>query len=347
MLPQIQAFAPSAENPCRKSFSKPKTWTTSVLLCLLITIFISEMVRISAHLQTPPELAHYSVPISTVERPTALAAPPDNLHLEKYALLWSLALTVGILFIAFLSKYVNELKFEAKKEKVIQYTIPQSPHQLRKPLAQIFVHINAALEKLNNSDPNGTADNLVAIEGECIHILQFIEEQPNNESLNQPPMKASIPNFDLKDTSKPMSNVATNGSIKINGDGHLMQVTQYDDTLIQKVMEQIHLNKDNTDFNVELLCRKVGMSYSQLHRKVTLLSGKNPNQLIKEARLARAKELLLNQHINIADVAFMSGYNDPSYFSRIFTKETGMTPSEFREPNRCVRPRVLNLLASA
>ncbi|MBI5915763.1 MAG: helix-turn-helix transcriptional regulator [Bacteroidetes bacterium] len=101
--------------------------------------------------------------------------------------------------------------------------------------------------------------------------------------------------------------------------------------LVRKVMEQIHLHADSTDFNVEKLCRKVGMSYTQLHRKVTLLSGKNPNQLIREVRLYRAKELLHDHGIHISEVAFQSGYSDPSYFSRIFTKETGMTPSEFRE----------------
>lgn len=123
--------------------------------------------------------------------------------------------------------------------------------------------------------------------------------------------------------------------------------TPHEEVLIESVIEQIQLNKDRTEFNVEKLCRKVGMSYSQLHRKVTLLIGKNPNQLIKEARLTKAKDLLLNHEINIADVAYLSGYNDPSYFSRIFTKEMGITPSEFRYKNKNGPRITANLFAVA
>lgn len=57
---------------------------------------------------------------------------------------------------------------------------------------------------------------------------------------------------------------------------------------------------------------------------------RNPHYL-REIRISHAKELLLDSHLPITEVAMQSGYNDPSQFIAIFKKETGMTPRRFRE----------------
>jgi len=107
------------------------------------------------------------------------------------------------------------------------------------------------------------------------------------------------------------------------------------DTVENRFMEKVkktittHLNDFN--FNVAQFCNEIGMSQSQLHRKLTALTGLSPNRFIRHVRLYNAKDLLQNPDTIIATVAYDTGFNDPGYFSRVFKKEFGMTPLEWKE----------------
>ena len=80
-----------------------------------------------------------------------------------------------------------------------------------------------------------------------------------------------------------------------------------------------------------LIAEAVHLSSSQLHRKVSAVTGKSPIQLLRLYRLNKAKELLRNQALSISQVAYQAGFNDPSYFTRTFTKVFKQKPTEFRE----------------
>ena len=84
-------------------------------------------------------------------------------------------------------------------------------------------------------------------------------------------------------------------------------------------------------FTVELLAKKMTMSKSQLLRKLKALTGLSPKQLIQQVRLKKAKELLKNPTLSIADVAYAVGFTDPNYFSKVFKKEVGMKATVFRK----------------
>jgi len=58
---------------------------------------------------------------------------------------------------------------------------------------------------------------------------------------------------------------------------------------------------------------------------------KTINQYITDARMEKAKELLPDKRLRIHTIAKMAGYNDPKYFAKLFSKNTGITPSEFRK----------------
>ncbi|MEL6721092.1 MAG: response regulator, partial [Bacteroidota bacterium] len=103
-----------------------------------------------------------------------------------------------------------------------------------------------------------------------------------------------------------------------------------EDEFVQKVREVVNQNLDNFDFSVEQLCREIGMSNSQLHRKLSALTGYSATKFIRYIRLNRAKVLLQNPDLTITAVAFDTGFNDPSYFGRVFKKEFGVTPMEWR-----------------
>ena len=100
------------------------------------------------------------------------------------------------------------------------------------------------------------------------------------------------------------------------------------DSFLENILQTIDTNLSNEFFGVEMLCQEAGISERQLQRKLKAITNKSPNQLISSVRLHRAKELLLAQQHNIAEIAFQIGFSSPSYFSRCFKKEFGLRPSE-------------------
>ena len=100
---------------------------------------------------------------------------------------------------------------------------------------------------------------------------------------------------------------------------------------VQKVRDIIEAHLEDTEFDMPHLCREVGMSRSQLHRKLTALTDLSPTRFIRHVRLAKAKSLLLETEETVAVVAYETGFTDPNYFTRVFTKEIGVSPSRFRE----------------
>lgn len=103
-----------------------------------------------------------------------------------------------------------------------------------------------------------------------------------------------------------------------------------EDAFIRRVEQIIIDNLANPDFTVMNLCQEVAMSKSQLHRKLTALTNEPASRLIRRLRLNRAMELLKTTEANISEIALQAGFNDPSYFTRIFNQDLGMTPSEYR-----------------
>jgi AraC-like DNA-binding protein len=67
----------------------------------------------------------------------------------------------------------------------------------------------------------------------------------------------------------------------------------------------------------------------QLFRKLKALTNHSPGDFLRIMRLKRAADLLSNGAGSIAEVAFLVGFNEPSYFTKCFQKEFGQTPSEF------------------
>ncbi len=111
--------------------------------------------------------------------------------------------------------------------------------------------------------------------------------------------------------------------------GNLNTSTSEDEFVI-KVREMIEANIDDFNFTVEQLARELHLSHSQFGRKLDALTGFTPNHFIRSIRLKKAKELLQNQELSITAVAYDCGFNDPSYFTRVFKKEFGKTPLEWR-----------------
>ncbi len=102
-----------------------------------------------------------------------------------------------------------------------------------------------------------------------------------------------------------------------------------EDIFLRKTLAIIEANLANPDLDVLRLERELGMSNTQLFRKLKALTGKGGNELIRSVRLQRSTQLLQTGKPSVADVAYAVGFNDPNYFTRAFRKEFGMSPGEW------------------
>jgi len=97
----------------------------------------------------------------------------------------------------------------------------------------------------------------------------------------------------------------------------------------KKVVEE-HMGSSNV--SVEELAAKMGLSRVQLYRKVKALTGNTPVDLLRKARLSRAKELLTASELTVSEVAYQVGFASPSYFTKCYKDEYGTVPGEARKP---------------
>jgi len=106
-------------------------------------------------------------------------------------------------------------------------------------------------------------------------------------------------------------------------------IESHDQRLLRKAQTIVENNMSNPLFGVEELAREIGMSRTNLHRKLKSISGVSPSEFIRNMRLKKASILLLNQSNSISQVSFSVGFEDHSYFSKAFKKHYGVSPSEY------------------
>jgi signal transduction histidine kinase/CheY-like chemotaxis protein/AraC-like DNA-binding protein len=109
---------------------------------------------------------------------------------------------------------------------------------------------------------------------------------------------------------------------------------QKEDAFIIRLREIIIKSMHEQNFGVSELCNKVGMSRTQLHNKIKALTGHSTSHFIKIVRVQKATRLLQTSEMNISQVAIEVGVESLPYFTRIFKKETGLSPSKFREKSQ-------------
>ena len=102
-----------------------------------------------------------------------------------------------------------------------------------------------------------------------------------------------------------------------------------DEHFLTSLMDFTESVWNDTNFKVDDLGKPVGCSKSQLYRKIMSLTGKSPNSFIRDYRLSEALALLNKSTKNISEVAFETGFNSPSYFSKCFHKHYGRKPSDY------------------
>lgn len=103
-----------------------------------------------------------------------------------------------------------------------------------------------------------------------------------------------------------------------------------EEQFMAQIASVIDRNLDDENFNIKKLCVEIGMSHTQLYRKFSAITDITVNKYIRQYRLHKAKELLLNSDLNISQVALEVGMPNLAYFSRVFTEEFRKNPSKVR-----------------
>ncbi len=102
------------------------------------------------------------------------------------------------------------------------------------------------------------------------------------------------------------------------------------DPMLERVMTFIEENISNGDIGVGDMASAAATSRSGLQRKLKQTMGITPQDLLREARIKRACQLLRNSNKTVAEVAYACGFTDPKYFSRCFKQSTGQSPTEWK-----------------
>lgn len=103
-----------------------------------------------------------------------------------------------------------------------------------------------------------------------------------------------------------------------------------DNVLLMQIEQLMKRNIGNARFTANTIAEVLALSRTQLDRRIKRLTGKTPSAYLLDRRMLYARELLLTTEIPVADVAMACGFEDTSYFARVFKQHYGTTPSAMR-----------------
>ena len=111
------------------------------------------------------------------------------------------------------------------------------------------------------------------------------------------------------------------------------KITVQDATII-KMMKFITDNISDPDMKIDNIAQAMGMSRSVLYGKIKNAIGMTPIDFVRHIRIMKAAEMLQTTDETLSSIAFAVGFSDPKYFSKVFKKEMGMIPSDYREKQK-------------
>lgn len=109
--------------------------------------------------------------------------------------------------------------------------------------------------------------------------------------------------------------------VEVNGNGEF----------VRRVTDIIYREMKNAEFNSTMLAEELAISISQLNKKLNATTGYPSSSYILQVKVDHAKKILSTRDKTIGEVAADCGIYDVNYFSRVFKKTTGMTPTQFKK----------------
>ena len=109
------------------------------------------------------------------------------------------------------------------------------------------------------------------------------------------------------------------------------QLSPNDQKFMDTILSFINKHLDNGDLMVEDIAKEANMSRSVFFKKLKTLTGLSPGRFLKDIRIKNAAELIKRNEYNMAQIAYMVGFNDSHYFSKCFKQQYGITPTEYKD----------------
>ena len=106
------------------------------------------------------------------------------------------------------------------------------------------------------------------------------------------------------------------------------KVASVEHVFLQKIRDFVIRKMNNSDISVDDVAQNFELNKTQLYRKIKALTGLSPTLFIRGVRIQHAMELLKSSKMNVSEVAYETGFSDPSYFSRVFKETYGISPSD-------------------
>ena len=106
-------------------------------------------------------------------------------------------------------------------------------------------------------------------------------------------------------------------------------VSSLDEQLLKKAFKVVEENISNEQFDIPFFCSELGVSRTMLFTKIKAWTNFTPNEFIHEIRMKRAVQLLEQNKINISQISYKVGFNNPKYFCKCFQKKFGETPTQY------------------
>lgn len=130
---------------------------------------------------------------------------------------------------------------------------------------------------------------------------------------------------EMKDSSQPKERAIPKGEL---GD---FEMTANDRKFLEDVDKYIKDMMGDPDTSVESMSAHLCMSRVQLYKRMVSLTGTTPSEYLRAKRIKRAEELIHSDELNISEIAYTVGFNNPRYFSKYFQEAYGLTPSQYKK----------------
>jgi AraC-like DNA-binding protein len=98
---------------------------------------------------------------------------------------------------------------------------------------------------------------------------------------------------------------------------------------MKRVMAIVNKNISNSEFNISQMVDEVGMSRTQLHRKLKELTGFSASRFVQNIRMQQAMKLLKEKKVNVSQIAYSVGFASQTHFSTTFKQFYGVSPTEY------------------
>lgn len=161
------------------------------------------------------------------------------------------------------------------------------------------------------------------IQMDVIRKLKETGDKDAIAALRIQPAAAPLPALNQAETS------AENEAVDPNSELAFM-AAQIQDRTMMRIFRFVVENAGNSELKIDDISNEIGMSRSVLYNKVKATTGMTPVDFVRHIRIKKACEMLRKTDDTLSSIAFAVGFTDPKYFSKVFKKETGIVPTEYR-----------------